>query len=129
LLKSWIYTNLIGSITAIIILMIASYPTESTSLTIDIFISIFLMFFIYGIIMTLPHLIYSNYIRKKYEQREYWKKTKISMSIPYLIILFLIIVFNPDSIVIFSTFGIFLIHYIIGYIVWRHLILKVKSQA
>ena len=121
LLKSWIYTNIFGSIAIIIIISIvdASLPPNLGQ-----FIIIFLVLFVCGLLGNLAHFLYVNNIRKKFELNKFWKKTKLILPIPYLFILFLVGVIVQESGIFFSTFGVFFIHYLIGFITWKYFILR-----
>lgn len=138
LFKSWVLTNLIGSISIIIIIFLANLILDQididsrrmTQVAIGIFI-----FFLIGIVITLPHYIYSQVlIRKNNEPQALWKKIRISMLIPYLLLVFTVVGVNlflygnpiyelPNVMLV----GILIIHFVVGILVWRYFNQKIKS--
>jgi hypothetical protein len=124
LLKSWIFTNIFGAIAIMIIGAIVD-PLP----LIEVMIRVFIILFIFGLIGTLPHLIYANYIRKKLEFNKFWSKNILSMTIPYAIILGLIILLNNEGFsTLLTALSMITIHFVLGFLVWRYFIFKVNAQ-
>lgn len=138
LFKSWVLTNLIGSISIILIIFLSNLILDQIEMDLrrltQVAIGIFIFFF-FGIVLTLPHYIYSQILlRKNNESQLQRRKIRISMLFPYLALIIAVVGVNlfmygnpiyelPNLMLL----GILIIHFVIGLLVWRYFNEKIKS--
>lgn len=131
LFKSWILTNVFGSISIVLIVFLANLFFDQidfdsrrvTQMLLGIFI-----FFLFGVILTLPHFLYANsLIRKKFEPQKLWNVIRITMGLLYALILLIVVSCNTIiygnpiyELPNFLFLGILGLHFIVGFFVWRY---------
>ncbi len=135
----WLLTNLSGSASIVLILFVLNLLLDQiefdlrrlTQVAIGIFI-----FFVFGIVLTLPHLLYVQVIiRKEYEPTVLWRKIWKSMAIPYGILITAVAVVNwfvygnpvyelPNLMLL----GILIVHFCFGILVWKTTQNKLKPE-
>jgi len=135
--KSWIITNLIGSISIILIIFITNLILKLIDFDFRRLLQVgigIVLFFIFGIIVTLPHYIYSQVvIDKDYKTQILWGEIWKSMLLPYLILIVLVVAINlffygnpiyelPNLLLL----GILILHFVVGFFVWRYYKKKIK---
>ena len=137
--NKWLLTNLLGSVSIVLIIFVLNLLLDQiefdlrrlTQVAIGIFI-----FFVFGIVLTLPHLLYMQVIiRKEYEPKVLWGKIWKSMTIPYGILITAVVFVNwfvygnpvyevPNLILS----GILMVHFYLGILVWKTKQNKLKPE-
>jgi|GEM_PF-5929839 len=137
--NKWLLTNLFGSVYIVLIIFVLNLLLDQIEFDLrrltQVAIGI-LIFFVFGIVLTLPHLIYIQFIiRKKHEPRVLWAKVWKSMAIPYLVLITLVVLVNgivygnpvyelPNLILL----GILIVHFCLGIFVWKTKQNKSKTE-
>ncbi len=137
--NKWLLTNLIGSITIVLIIFTLNIILDQIKFDLrrltQVAIAIFI-FFVFGIVLTLPHLIYVQFIiRKEFEPKVLWPKVWKSMAIPYVVLITVVVLINgfvygnpvfelPNL----MLFGILIVHFCLGILVWKTKQNKLKPE-
>jgi hypothetical protein len=139
LFKSWVFTNLIGSVSIIIKIFLANLILDQIDMDVrrltQVAIGIFL-FFLFGLVLTLPHFLYSYILlRKNHETHKLWGKIWKTMLVPYLLLITVVVAVNLISygnpiyeLPNLFLLGILILHFVVGIFVWRYYLQKVNSQ-
>jgi cytochrome c biogenesis protein CcdA len=140
LFKSWIITNLFGSVFIVLIVLFVNLILGQIILDsrriIQVIIGIILFFF-GGILFTLPHFLYSQVIiRKNNDLKTCWRKIKLTLLLPYMLLIIITVAINRvvygnpiDELPNLLFAGTLLTHYAIGIIVWRQILKKNSTQS
>ena len=129
--KSWVLTNLFSSIVIISILFLTNLFLEQIELDSRRFIQAGLgivIFFLLGMVFSLPHYLYSCYLlRKNHDPQHFWRKIRVSMLLPYLILYITVVSIN---VFIYGNplyelpniffLGILILHFTVGFFIWRY---------
>jgi hypothetical protein len=126
----WLLTNLLGGITIILIIFVLNLILVQIEFDLrrlaQVAIGIFI-FFVFGIVVTFPHLIYVQVIiRKEYEQNVLWEKVWKSMAILYGMLITVVVLINslvygnpvyelPNLMLL----GILIVHFCLGILIWK----------
>lgn len=128
--NKWLLTNLLVSISIVLIIFVLNLLLDQiefdlrrlTQVAIGIFI-----FFVLGVVITLPHLLYVHVIiRKEYEPKVLWEKVWKSMCISYGVLITVVALTN--NLVYGNPFyelpnlmllGILIVHFCLGIIIWK----------
>lgn len=138
--NTWLLTNLLGSISIVLIIFILNLLFNQIAFDTRRIIQVALgiiIFFIFGIVLTLPHLLFVQLlIRKEYKLKVLWNKIWKSMILPYGILIFIVVLVNwkiyknpvyelPNIIL----FGILILHFSIGIYLWRRNLINLNNRS
>ncbi len=131
LFKSWFLTNLISSVFIILIIFLANLILDQIDVDSrrlgQVVFGVFI-FFLFGMVFTLPHFIYSrSIIQKNYKTQKRWKKIWMTMLVPHVLLITVVVAVNsilygnpiyeiPNLLLL----GILIIHFAVGILVWRY---------